>query len=908
VAKKNEAYVEFKANTADFQKGIKEMNAELKSSQNALKLNATQLKGTGDSVELLSERQDLLQNELEASSKKVELTERSHAECEATLGKNSKEYATLSNAVLQAKNQQAAIQNELDQTANKLEAVEKENKEAASSFGQLADKIKSQENDLGALKKEYAELVITQGKGGKEAKELKEKITSLSGELRDNKKQLDNAENAADKFDKTLDETSDGADGLKGKLGTLALGFAGLAAAALEAGKSAIEAFNEVDEGADNVIKATGATGEAAAELETAYKNVAGTIVGDFSDIGTTLGEVNTRLGYTGEDLEWATIRFLKFSEVTGMDATTAVQDVSRAIESAGLEGEEFTNILDALTSAGQYTGISVDTLAGALTDNGAVMREMGYDTTETIAMLAQFEKAGVNSQTVTKGMQKAITNWAKDGKDAQKEFAKMVEGIQNGSVTAGDAYEVFGSKAGVELVDAIKSGRFEYEDMLGVIENSKGSLGQTFNETIDGGYQLDLAMQNCKIALADVGEVVGTALVPVFQSISENAIPAVTEAIEKMQTAFQWANEHKGVMITIASVIGVIATAITAYNVVQGVKTAMDAANVTTVWALVSAHIAQAAAAMAAIAPYLLIVAAIAAVIAIIVLCVKHWDTIKAKITEVANKVKEKVTEMKNSITEKLNAAKQKAVEIFENIKNSIREKIQAAKDIVTSIFTGITNSIKNKIETAKNIVKNVVTLIKSIFTGDFGAAKQAVLNIFDSIATGIKNKINNAKNTVKNVVDGIKKIFNFKWSLPPLKIPKISVSGGEAPFGIAGKGSLPKFSIKWNAKGGLFTKPTVLQGFGEAGHEYAIPLNERSVAPLAAMINKLTALNGGGASDLLASRFDAAVDKLADRLERLEMAVNIDGERVATATATHSDRLGGTRYELINRGLAIE
>ena len=86
----------------------------------------------------------------------------------------------------------------------------------------------------------------------------------------------------------------------------------------------------------------------------------------------------------------------------------------------------------------------------------------------------------------------------------------------------------------------------------------------------------------------------------------------------------------------------------------------------------------------------------------------------------------------------------------------------------------------------TAKNIVKNVVTLIKSIFTGDFGAAKQAVLNIFDSIATGIKNKITNAKNTVKNVVDGIKNIFNFKWSLPELKIPHISVTGGKAPFGI--------------------------------------------------------------------------------------------------------------------------
>ena len=84
--KKNEAYIEFKAKTSEFDKGIKQMNAELKNASNALRLNATQLKGTGDSVDLLSERQNILQNELEASKEKVELTEKSLAECRATRG------------------------------------------------------------------------------------------------------------------------------------------------------------------------------------------------------------------------------------------------------------------------------------------------------------------------------------------------------------------------------------------------------------------------------------------------------------------------------------------------------------------------------------------------------------------------------------------------------------------------------------------------------------------------------------------------------------------------------------------------------------------------------------------------------------------------------------------------------
>ena len=555
------------------------------------------------------------------------------------------------------------------------------------------------------------------------------------------------------------------------------------------------------------------------------------------------------------------------------------------------------------------------------------------------------------------------------------------------------------------------------------------------------------------------------------FATIKDTVLPAVVEAFDNLKTAWQWLSEHTGLLITVASVIGVITTAITAYNVVQGIKTAMDAANVTTVWGLVAAHIAQAAAAMAAIAPYILIVAAIAAVIAVIVLCVKHWDTIKEKIAEFVQKAKEKIEEFKTKIAEKFNEmktkaleiwnsvkeffvntfnsikdffvniwnslvntvttvfdtiknvisvafqfigsifsaafqiitlpyrfiwenckeyvfaafewikekigiaidfiknlvqigfnfvkekiinpiieAKNKAVEIFNNIKNAIAEKITAAREKVQEIFNTIKEKIitpiiaaKNKaVETFNNIrtaitekitaarekVREIFESIKEKITTPINNAKQKISEIFNNIKTGISDKINaiktavtskfaeiknkiiepitKAKDKVKEMIDKIKGFFDgLKLKFPNIKLPHFSVTG---KFSLDPP-QVPKLSITWNAKGGLFTQPTVFaQGFGEAGHEYAIPLNERSVAPLAAMINKLSAQGGGGLSDVIASRFDMAVDKLADRLERLEMAVNIDGERVATATASYSDAVGGTRYELINRGLAIE
>ena len=64
--------------------------------------------------------------------------------------------------------------------------------------------------------------------------------------------------------------------------------------------------------------------------------------------------------------------------------------------------------------------------------------------------------------------------------------------------------------------------------------------------------------------------------------------------------------------------------------------------------------------------------------------------------------------------------------------------------------------------------------------------------------------------------------------------QIPKISVSGGEAPYGIAGFGKLPSFKVKWNAEGGILDKPTIfgqtgntLLGGGEAGAEAIAPID---------------------------------------------------------------------------------
>ena len=132
------------------------------------------------------------------------------------------------------------------------------------------------------------------------------------------------------------------------------------------------------------------------------------------------------------------------------------------------------------------------------------------------------------------------------------------------------------------------------------------------------------------------------------------------------------------------------------------------------------------------------------------------------------------------------------------------------------------------------KSATSTAVGWIKNKF-GDLQDGLNKVKTIFSGISQTITEKMESARKTVKGVIDKIKGFFPLSLGkiLDNIKIPKISVSGGKAPFGIAGKGKLPSFSVKWNAEGGILTKPTIfgmagntLLGGGEAGDEAIAPI----------------------------------------------------------------------------------
>lgn len=150
------------------------------------------------------------------------------------------------------------------------------------------------------------------------------------------------------------------------------------------------------------------------------------------------------------------------------------------------------------------------------------------------------------------------------------------------------------------------------------------------------------------------------------------------------------------------------------------------------------------------------------------------------------------------------------------------------------------------------------------------------SISNTFERIKSAISDKINSAKEAVHNAIERIKSFFKFEWSLPRLKMPHISISGGFSLF----PPSVPHFSVDWYAKamknGMILNNPTIfgmmdgkLLGGGEAGSETIVGTNS--------LMNMIAKASKGTTINMTINAQDQNVYQLADIvIDRLTQKMN--------------------------------
>ena len=202
------------------------------------------------------------------------------------------------------------------------------------------------------------------------------------------------------------------------------------------------------------------------------------------------------------------------------------------------------------------------------------------------------------------------------------------------------------------------------------------------------------------------------------------------------------------------------------------------------------------------------------------------------------------------------------------------------------------------------KSVGGSAVDWIKSKFNA-FKDMLSTVKDTFGKIKDAIADKIEDAREAVSKAIKKIKGFFPLSIGkiFSNLKIPKISVSGGKAPFGIAGKGKLPSFNVKWNAQGAVLDKPTIfgmsgstLLGGGEAGKEAVAPIET-----LQTYIKDAVKENDQPIVRALIEQFE----RLMDYLDRaMPSAVTLDSGALVGSLLPAVDTGLANRWEHTKRG----
>jgi TP901 family phage tail tape measure protein len=278
-----------------------------------------------------------------------------------------------------------------------------------------------------------------------------------------------------------------------------------LPAAVAAAGVGAIKLGKTFQDAYNTIRVGTGATGTALKSLEKDFKAVAANTPASFADTSQAIADLNTRLGVTGKPLQDLSLQFIRLSRMTKTDLPTNIASVTRAFGDWEVATADQGDQLDYFFRAAQASGATVDELAQKVVQFGAPLRQVGFSLDEATAMFAVFEKAGVNVQTMMPGLRQALRSFLEDGRDPAEALTETFEGIQKGTISAADAMGIFGARAGADMVEAIRQGRFSIEDFTEALADNGETIEQAAKDTSSFSGKMGLLKNKVLVGLEPI-------------------------------------------------------------------------------------------------------------------------------------------------------------------------------------------------------------------------------------------------------------------------------------------------------------------------------------------------------------------------------------------------------------------
>lgn len=833
--------------TVDFQKSLKQISEAVQGNREEFKRAKIAWDDSTTAMEKLTDRQKYLQKQTETYNEKVEVLRRELSELEGAENKNEKAISQKKKQLSQAETTLARYQKglkEVNQEIKSGSAVLEENmKKLDDSISTLDASAKKNESSFKLMKSQWDKNTSSAKKLKDEQKYLTEQGETYQkkvGLVKEELKLLENAEGdnkkAIEEKKAALNEAEASLNEYKSRLKEVN--------EQLKFGKASIEEYTEKVQKAGEKVKDAGsgmtkkvtapilAAGAASAKMAMDFEDsmakvstIADATEVPMDEMQKAILDLSNQTGISSEEIAQNVYDSISAGQKTGdavnfvsnstklakagfADAGAALDVLTTIMNAYGLKASEVTNVSDMLiqtqnlgkttvadlaSSMGKVIptanayGVSLDELCAGyaiMTANGVATAE---STTYMNGMLNELGKSGTTvSETLKEKTGKTFKELMDNGMSLSDVLKIISDAATENNKSFGDMWS--SSEAGKAGMILLGDSAENFNGVLEQMQNSAGATNTAFEKLDTNSAKIKKATNELKNDAIDLGTTLMEELAPIIENIAEK-ISQFTEWFNGLSESEKQMIIQIGLIVAaIGPLLIVLGTVVSSgAKIIGGIP--VIAKGLSGLFGIIAAN------------PVLAIITAI--VIAVFTL----WTT--------CDEFREGVLEGIDILKTVLTAGYDFCVELGE-------EKLGRIQDAYEKYGGGITGILAASWQTWKEIWSTGFDVIDKLTGGKLTGVKNKFWSKFEEI-----------KNVVKNALDAVKRFFAGEWPTPKIKMPHFKISPPGWSIGDLVKGSIPRLSVNWHAKGAILNRPTVINQSGntidvagEAGPEAVTPI----------------------------------------------------------------------------------
>ena len=820
--------IEIGGDTTKLGKALEDSTKKSSSLQKELQTVNRMLKFDPSSVDLLTQKQDILTEQVAATSEQVNILHDAQAQVQAQFEAGdigADQYRAFQREVYTAESRLDALQNTLAATTEQLTNAKNGTSDTSTAFEDLTDTVQQQERRLNDLKAEYANVVLEQGENSAAAAALRGDIADLNTSLQDNRQRLQQASTAGDDFIASLRDVDGNSENVDDALDTLTRtieeqekALADLADeyknTVLEYGENSKEAKSLKDdlsnlntELGDNKKKLSDAQG-AADKLTPALQDVGdgaeqsgdgftimGGVIADLTSsvIQSAVGAIGDLVGSLFDLIE-ATEEYRSMqsklagsAEAFGYSAEFSQQQFEKFYSYLG-DDQMATNAITNLMGL----KASTDTVSAAA--DAAIGVWAAYGDSIPIEGLTESINESAQVAQVTGSLADAI-NWAKRSNEDWTEAMRGHNDAQaafNQAIKDGETQEDAFSAALAACSDEQERADLIAQTLQETYDVSRETYANTAGSIMDMN-SAELELKDTQAEVAEAVSPITTAMTELKNDALESLLPIIEDMADAFMDLYNWLQQNpvvfeavKGAALGLAAAFGVLAGALAIQGIITGVQKALSLLNGT--------MLAN---------PIVLVVAAIAGLVAAFVYLWNNceefrqfWIDLWNKIVEVVGPIWEQIQQFIADAWEKIKEVLEPVVQFFSDIFNHIWEELQefweilqpyieTAVAIITQIFDTVAPIIGGVFQSAWDIIQAVWSQVAPFFA----AVWATIQNIFSVVASVLGGFFSTAWTVIQSVWNVATSFFQMIWD------------GIQAIFAVVGAVLSGDFSAAWDA-----------------------------------------------------------------------------------------------------------